>query len=143
MTVAHCLCLRFSTQASYIPFTAICYWVFGSKAASPILNNLDNGFVKASSIIAILVNVIISYPVVLKAVEDAVEVSFGTASVVNTVVSGSCTVTESDRTRARSCEQVSGEIHTQIEVRRAKDKCEKEPRRKLCFSEMCRRKENV
>ena len=61
-------------QEAYVPFAAVCYWVFGSQAQAPILLNLEGGFVKASSVFAILLNVVISYPVVLKTVEDAIEV---------------------------------------------------------------------
>ena len=52
----------------------MCYWVFGSKAQAPILLNLEGGFVKASPVFAIMVNVVVSYPVLLKPIEDDIEV---------------------------------------------------------------------
>lgn len=58
----------------YLLFSATCYGAFGDGTLSPILSNLKNGFVRVSSTLALLVNLLITYAILLKVPETSAEV---------------------------------------------------------------------
>jgi len=58
---------------SYLPITIVGYWAFGDDVQSPILENVADSPLKTSSIVLMLVNLLISYAVVLNPSEQALE----------------------------------------------------------------------
>jgi len=72
----------------YLVFAAICYAAFGEATLSPILSNIENSWIRISSTLALLVNLLITYAILLKVPETSAEVRMRRTDVMSV---GFCT----------------------------------------------------